>query len=524
MLKRSRALASVALIALTTGATPVLAESLQEAISLAYRTNPTLLAQRANQRALDESIVQARAGLRPTINATAGVDYSQTRTDRVTTTIPGQSIAIDTNGDGTPDATGYLPASSTTTGGKVERDGATANISLSQNIWTAGRLSHGISAAEANVLSGRENLRQVEQQVMASVIQAYADVTRDLEILRIRQENLAVLRRQLEEANARFEVGEITRTDVAQSEARLAQSESDLASIQAQLSTSRAAYAAVVGQAPSNLQALPTLPGLPADFDTAMDVGLLENPGVLSAVHAQRAAEANVAAARAEYLPSARLNASYGGTADDLSGFNLGDRTSFTAGATISVPLFTGGLNRSRVAQALERANAAQINVEGQRRAVLQSISSAYAQSASARSSVLAGEQAVRAASVAAEGVRQEAQVGLRTTLDVLNQELELRNAEVALTTARRNEYVAQAQLLAAMGRLGGPNLDPTIDAYDPADNYRTVRNRGALPWDGVIEAVDRLAAPAATPAVDAEDAPVDRQLKGEVVRTAPQD
>lgn len=228
MLKRSRALASVALVALTMGATPVLAESLQEAIGLAYRTNPTLLAQRANQRALDESIVQARAGLRPTINASAGVDYSRTRSDRVTTTIPGQTFPIDTDGDGVPDATGTLPGSSSTTGGTIESDGATASVSLSQNIWTAGRVSHGISAAEANVLAGRENLRDVEQQVMVSVIQAYADVTRDLEILRIRQENLAVLRRQLDESNARFEVGEITRTDVAQSEARLAQSESDI--------------------------------------------------------------------------------------------------------------------------------------------------------------------------------------------------------------------------------------------------------------------------------------------------------
>src|SRR5690606_16345029 len=201
----------------------------------------------------------------------------------------------------------------------------------SQNIWTAGRVSHGISAAEANVMAGRENLRQVEQQVMTSVVQAYADVVRDLEILRIRQENLQVLRRQLDESNARFEVGEITRTDVAQSEARLAQSESDLAGAQAQLSVSRAAYAAVVGQAPSNLQTLPNLPGLPSDFDAAMDVGLAENPGVLAALYAQQAAEANVAAARSEYLPSARLTASYGGAANDLSGFDLTDRTSFTA-------------------------------------------------------------------------------------------------------------------------------------------------------------------------------------------------
>ena len=491
MLKRSRALASVALIALVVGAVaaPAGAETLQEAIGLAYRTNPTLLAQRANQRALDETIVQARSGLRPTISASAGVDYSRVDADAL---------------------------------GVVEGDSATASISLSQNIWTAGRTARGIDAAEANVRAGRENLREVEQQVMASVIQAYADVVRDMEILRIRQENLTVLRRQLDESNARFEVGEITRTDVAQSEARLAQSDADLANAQAQLSVSRAAYAAVVGQAPANMTALPVLPGLPTDFDAALDVALVENPGVRAAAYALEAAEANVAAARSEYRPSARLTASYGGTANDLSAFDLTDRTSFTAGATVSVPLFTGGLNRSRVAQALERANAAQIGVEGERRTVLQSVSSAYAQTVAASSTLQAGQEAVRAASVAAEGVRQEAQVGLRTTLDVLNQELELRSAQVTLASAHRNQYVAQAQLLAAMGRLGGPNLDPAIEVYDAEANYNAVRNRGGLPWDGAVEALDRVASPSIVPAADVEDAPIDTQLKSEIVRTAP--
>jgi outer membrane protein len=154
---------------------------------------------------------------------------------------------------------------------------------------------------------------------------------------------------------------------------------------------------------------------------------------------------------------------------------------------------------------------------------VLQAVSSSFAQSLSARSSLLAGTEAVRAATVAAEGVRQEAQVGLRTTLDVLNQELELRNAEVTLASARRNEYVAQAQLLAAMGRLEGQDLDPTIEVYDAEINYNRVRNRGALPWDGIIETIDRIAAPPVVPANDAEDAPIDRQLKSEVISTAPQ-
>lgn len=491
MLNRSRVLASVAVMAVVTGvASPSWADTLQEAIALAYRTNPTLLAQRANQRALDESIVTARSGLRPSLDVSVSANYS--RTD-----IGGLVVESDTGG---------------------------ASISLSQPLFTSGRLAHNITGAEASILAGREGLREIEQSVLVSVIQAYADVLRDTEILRIRQENVGVLRRQLDEANARFEVGEITRTDVAQAEARLAQSDSDLATAQAQLSVSRAAYAAVVGQSPTDLAALPPLPGVPADFDAALDVALVENPGVLAALYNQRAAEAAVAAARAEYGPAVNLSASYGGTSNDLSRFDLGDQTAFRAGATVSVPLFTGGLNASRVAAALERANAAQINVEGERRQVLQSVSSAYAQVVSAKANLAAGEQAVRAARVAAEGVRQEAQVGLRTTLDVLNAELELRSAEVALVSARRNEYVAQAMLLAAMGRLDVNLLAPGVDVYDPAANYDRVRSRGAVPWEGLVQALDGVLAPRVTPAADAEDAPIDAQLKSEVVQTAPRD
>jgi outer membrane protein len=493
MLKRSRALASVAVIAVLGGiGGSAWAETLQEALALAYRTNPSLLAQRANQRALDESIVEARAGLRPSLDVGVSASYARDYSDG----------ALD------PDS-----------------DSASASITLSQTLWSGGRIGHAISAAEAEILAGRENLRDIEQSVLASVIQAYADVIRDTEILRVRQANLAVLQRQLEESSARFEVGEITRTDVAQSEARLAQSEADLANAQARLSTSRATYAAVVGQAPGDLAPMPDLPGTPTDFDSALDVALSDNPNIRAAAFTLRAAEANVARARAQYLPSVRAEAGYGGSNNDFDRFgDIADNTRLTAGATLSIPLFTGGLNASAVAAALERANAAQINVEGERRNTLQAVSSAYAQSISARSSLQAGEEAVRAASVAAEGVRQEAQVGLRTTLDVLNQELELRNAEVTLANARRDQYVAQANLLAAMGRLEGPDLDPTLERYDPAGNYQRVRNRGSLPWDGLIESLDRIAAPAVTPAVDQVDAPIDAQLKSEVVRTAPRD
>jgi outer membrane protein len=506
MLKRPRALASVALTVVMTGlAAPAWADTLQEAIALAYRTNPTLQQQRANQRALDEIVPQARAGLRPEIGVSASASY--TRTDS------GGSAGIDVNGDGIVDFPG--------SGGVTESDTGGATLSLSQTLYSGGRIARGIDAAEANVLSGRESLRSIEQQVLAGVIQAYVDVQRDVEILRIREANLAVLRRQLDESNARFEVGEITRTDVAQSEARLAQSESDLAGARAQLSVSRAAYAAVVGQSPTDLVDPPALPGVPTDFEVALDIGLAENPGVLAAVYELRAAEASAAQARSAYRPSVGLTGSYGGS-DDLSSFDLTRNTSFRAGATVTVPLFTGGLNRSRVAQALEQANAARIAIAGQNRAVLQDVSSSFAQIISTNAQLSAGQEAVRAASVAAEGVRQEQQVGLRTTLDVLNAELELRNAEITLASARRNQYVAQASLLSAMGRLGGEDLDPGLDLYDPAENAARVRNRGALPWDGIVESLDRIASPPITPANEPERAPIDTQLNSEVVRTAP--
>lgn len=512
MLNRTRALVSAAVLALAAGlAAPAFAqETLEQAADLAYRTNPTVLGQRASQRALDESVPQARAGLRPSIDVSVGANYSFSDS-------AGGPREIDTDGDGIPDTTITVPASNNdSTSGNV-------SIGLSQTLWSGGRIGLGISVAEANVLAGRENLRGVEQQVLASVIQVYADVLRDEEILRIRESNLTVLQRQLDEANARFEVGEITRTDVAQAEARLAQSQADLANARAQLAVSRAAYAAVVGQAPGTLTPLPQLPGVPADFDSALVVALEENPSIRSAIYGLSAAESRVALARAEYLPSVRATASYGGSTSDLGNLGeLADETAFRAGATLSVPIFTGGLNGSRVSQALEQANVAQIAIEGERRGVLQSVSNAYAQLVSARATVLAGEEAVRAATVAAEGVRQEAQVGLRTTLDVLNGELELRNAEVSLATARRNEYVAQANLLLAMGRLDITVLSPGAEVYDPTANYQRVRNRGALPWEGAIEALDRIAAPPVTATPDAPDAPIDQRLKGDVIQTAP--
>ena len=479
--------------------------TLNDALALTYATNPALLAARAQLRVVDENVPQALAGWRPTVTFTANAGYI----------------------DGTSQQ--YIRPTAVTPGRTVEsqslRGSNVQSLTVTQPLFRGGTTSATVNFRENQVLAQRATLIGAEQTAFTNAVQAYVGVIQSQQVLALSINNEQVLARQLQATQERFRVGEITRTDVAQSESRLAQSEADLANARAQLSVSRAAYAAVVGQAPGELAPMPALPGVPADFDTALDVALSDNPAILSAAYTQRAAEAQVAAAKAEYMPSASLTASYGGGTSDLGQLgDIADQTRFQAGASLSVPLFTGGLNRSRVAQAVERANVAQINLEGERRNILQAVSSAFAQSISSRATLQAGEEAVRAATVAAEGVRQEAQVGLRTTLDVLNQELELRNAQINLASARRNEYVAQASLLAAMGRLEGADLDADLTAYDPAANYNRVRNRGGLPWDGVVEAIDRIASPAVMPANNAADAPIDSQLNSEIVGTAPRD
>jgi outer membrane protein len=471
-------------VVLSLAATAASAETLADAIAMAYQSNPTLQQQRATQRALDETVVQAKTLGRPTLTANYAHNYQD----------PGARINILSS--------------------DRQNNSANGSLSAAQPIYTGGRTTTAVNAAEADVLRGRENLRVIEEQVMASVVQAYADVVRDVESLKILQANVGVLQRQLEEAKARFEVGEITRTDVAQAEARLADAQASLSQGQAQLAISRAAYTAVVGQAPGDLAPLPTLSGVPDDFDAAADVAQQDNPTLRAAQYQEQAARARVAQARAEYRPNVNLRASYLLQAFPTSGADLRDRDEISATATVQVPIFTGGLNGSRVRQALENNNAALIAVDGARRTVLQNVSQAWAQVLSARAQIASNEEQVRANQIAAEGVRQEAQVGLRTTLDVLNAELELRNSQLALTQSRRNAYVATAVLLQGMGRLEAKNLVQDVQPYDPKKNFDRVKNKGAMPWDPLVSTVDKLGAPSGAHTTTLRRAPVDMELK----------
>lgn len=468
-------------LALTIAA-PASAETLAEAIALAYDSNPTLQAQRATQRALDENWVQARSGYRPQAQISGSVAYADIRS-------PGKGDYIDTNGDGILD---------TLIVGRRDQNSATATLQLNQPLYTGGRVAAAVNAAEADILAGREQLRRTEASVMQSVIQAYADTRRDQEGLRIREENVRVLQRQLEESKARFDVGEITRTDVAQSEARLAAAEAQLSQAQAQLASSRATYAAVVGQNPGTLAAEPPLADLlPADVSQAYEAAENNNPQIRQAQYTEQGSRARLAAAKAEHMPSVGLTSSVGytGTADPWSGED--SARTVRAGATVTVPLFTGGLTSSRVRAAAERNNAERINVEVARRAVMQSLTQSWNQHLASKANIASTEQQVKAARIAAEGTKQEQQVGLRTTLDVLNAEQELRNAELSQVSARRDEFVASSLVLAQMGRLEAPMLDTGVTRYDPTTNFK--KNRitwGWVPWEEPIAVVDGVLTP----------------------------
>ncbi len=471
---RARLLAAACGLGITAGlATAVHAESLADAIALAYQTNPVLQGQRATQRALDENVVQAKAsGFRPNIGISASA----------------QNIEVE---------------------GPADRKTSSATLSVNQPLYTGGRASAALSASQADVQAGLQNVRRVEASVLAAVITAYVDVRRSLESLRISQDNVARLRRQLEESQARFDVGDVTRTDVAQAQARFAAAQSGLSTAQANLGISRANYAAVVGQSPGELEPEPSLATLlPASVDLAFTAADQNNPQIMAAEYVEQASRARVSQARAALRPtlSAGLGVGYGAAQQAGVGNQFQDYSrTVTTQVTASVPLFTGGLTSSQIRAALERNNADRLSLENTRRTVLQTVTQAWNQLLGARAGLVSNQEQVRATTLAYEGVKQEQQVGLRTTIDVLNAEQELRNAEFALVGSRRDEYVAAAAVLSAMGLLEAKNLTPAVPQYDAAG--RSARTSGNLlgwsPTEPVVRLIDKVGAPFARKAPD---------------------
>lgn len=448
-------------------ATPVSAETLREALVKAYQTNPTITGQRAAQRALDENVPIARAAGLPSVNATGGINNSLFA--------PSSSTASSNNSFASP-----------------SRE-ATGTTQLSVPVYQGGAVHNSIRAAETRVQAGRDALRGTEADLFTATVGVYMDVIRDEAIVGLNRQNVKVLDVNLQATKDRFQVGDLTRTDVAQSEARLALAHGQLQSAQAQLIASRENYIRIVGTPPADLQTPPTLPKLPASPNAAVGEALNNNPSLQAAAKQRDATRFDVSVAKASRLP--KLNVVVGGNYYNYlgslgagTGLQVGQTgTSATAGVALTVPLFQGGRPAALVRQAEALRSQAIENETATERGVIATTRSAYAIWQSSEQVITSSNTAVTANKLSLEGVRAENSVGSRTILDILNAEQELLNSEVTLVTARRDAYVAGFALLAAMGDAEAKDLG--LDGgslYDPVKNYDRVRGRfGDFGGDG---------------------------------------
>jgi outer membrane protein len=345
-------------------------------------------------------------------------------------------------------------------------------------LFNGGSVRNNVRAAQTRVEAGRATLRAVEGDVFTEAVAAYMDVIRDRAIVELNANNVRVLTTNLEATSDRFEIGDLTRTDVAQSEARLQLGRSLLATSQGRLATSEENYRRVIGKKPDALAPPPPLPPLPATPEEAARIALANNPDLIAVTRQAVAAGLDVRVARAGRLPT--VSSVLSGTYVDALGGNSGplpsSGTQTSAGLNARIPLYQGGLPAARIraAQALE-GQALELAV-GTERAVVANTRSAFATYQAARNAIASNEVAVKANELALEGARAERSVGTRTVLGVLNAEQELLNSQVALVTARRDAYVAGFQLLNAMGQAEADDLGlEGGPLYDPLGNYRRV-------------------------------------------------
>jgi outer membrane protein len=423
------------------------ADTLRDALASAYRSNPTLTAQRESLKSTDATVAIARSGGRPQVSGTVGLNRDLSR-----------SGILETGASRGPNVSG--------------------TVDLSMPLFNGGSVRNSINAAKTRVEAGRATLRAVEGDVFTQAVSVYMDVIRDRAIVELNQNNVRVLTTNLEATRDRFEIGDVTRTDVAQSEARLQLGRSQLAVSQGQLTSSEANYRAVVGHESGVLAPPPPLPPLPATSDEAVRIALGNNPDLISIVRSAAAAGYDVRVAEASRLPT--LAGVVSGTyinalSDRLSGFP--DRgTTTSVGLNARVPIYQGGLPAARVRQARALEGQALEQVIGTERSVIAQARSAFATYDAAQKSIQANTIAVQANELALEGTRAEQSVGTRNVLDVLNAEQELLNSQVLLVTAKRDAYVAGFQLLNAMGAAEAADLG--LDGgplYDPLGNYRRV-------------------------------------------------
>ena len=475
---------------LTMAAGPVAADTLKDALILAYENNPSLEAARADLRATDETVPIQRARGLPSL------DLSGSYTE---------NLIIN--------AASFL----------APNRSFTANLDLGIPVFQGGAVKNGIRAAQNRVQAGRASLRGTESSIFAQVTAAYIDVIQQEAIVGLAVNNVQVLQTNLEATSDRFQIGDLTRTDVAQSESRLELARGDLAQARSNLISARENYIALIGAAPDDLEPPPPLPGLPDDPEMAVAVALESNPDLIAAIERAEAAGYDIEVAGAGRLP--RLDVfTTGGYQNFLGtiggGFPQTARSS-SAGLRFTMPLFQGGLVAAQQRQATAQAQSALEQVIAVERDVIASVRAAYASYRASNAIIASSEAAVDAAELSLEGVRAENTVGNRTILDILDAQQELLGAQVQLVTARRNAYVAGFNLLATMGRAEARDLalDDAGPLYDPAANYERVKD---IIWDWQRDP-DPVAQSTRTVDIEAPDADIPPERLPPLNPVAPQ-
>jgi outer membrane protein len=434
------------------------AETLQSALAKAYEGNPQLNAQRAIVRQSDEGVSQALSGYRPALSATASVAEQFTNTTEVFPPLPpvapnGFSFSVK----------GYT--SPTTVG-----------INGSQTLFNGQRTANTVRKAESQVSAARETLRMMEESILLAAATAYMDMSRDTANLEVQQNNVRVLQRTLKDTQNRFAAGQVTTTDVAQSEAQLAAGEANLHAAESTLMTTRANYRRVIGVEPSNLAPASSVDRLsPTTLSAAITVGMAENPAVIAALYGVDVAQLQVKIAEGALWPTLGLQGSV--TQQNFPTILQPNLFLGTVQLNLTVPIYQGGAEYSAIRLDKETVGQQRLNADQLRDQTRANVVQAWGQLEAAKAQIEAAIRQNDAAERALTGVRNEAQAGQRTTLDVLNAEQALVNARVALIVAQHDRVVASYALLSAVGRLSAQELHLRVTVYDPATHYFQVRD-----------------------------------------------
>jgi outer membrane protein len=454
------AASAVVLLLAQIGPTPALADTIEAALVRAYQNNPQLNAQRALVRSTDENVPQALSGYRPKVSLTASAGYQYTDTLSTANGSPTQLVRSDIHGANPPRSVG---------------------MTVTQTLFNGQQTANKTRAAESQVSGAREGLRVLEQSVLLSAATIYMDYLRDAAIVEVQKSNVRVLEQTLKQTQDRFNVGEVTRTDVAQSEAQLAAGKTQELTAEANLVTTRSNFRRIIGNEPSNLApGSPVDRFLPGSLPGAVELSLVENPNVTAAMYGIDVNFLQVKINEGALLPVVTLQGSVQQAYEQTM---ITPRTfGASAIAQVSVPIYQGGAEYSLIRQSKENLAQQRLNMETTRDATRANTVTAWGQLVAGKAQVSSSQAQVTASEVALNGVREEAKAGQRTTLDVLNAQQALVNARVALVTAQHDRVVASYAVLNSVGRLSPQVLNLPTQTYDPSVHYQQVRDS----WVGV--------------------------------------